>query len=109
MVVYIQDTSVVRKCTACWLSTGGGKACTQMSCSSAKSCPECAVVTGRGRPAKPLLSPIPVQSSFQIFGVDLIELPVTSQGNISTSLCFRISSQSDQWCIQYLIKSQNAL
>eukprot|EP00731_Ephydatia_muelleri_P029234 Em0020g878a len=29
--------------------------------------------------AKPLLSPIPVQSSFQIFGVDLIELPVTSQ------------------------------
>ena len=75
MVVYIQDISVVRKCTACWLSTGGGKACTQMSCSSAKSCPECAVVTGRGRPAKPLLSPIPVQSSFQIFGVDLIELP----------------------------------
>ena len=98
MVVYMQDISVVRKCTACWLSIGGGKACTQMSCSSAKSCP-----------AKPLLSPIPVQSSFQIFGVDLIELPVTSQGNISTLLCFRISSQSDQWCIQYLIKSQNAL
>lgn len=46
-----------------------------------KSCPECAIATGGGRPAKPLLSPIPVQRPFQIFGVDVMELPVTSQGN----------------------------
>ena len=46
-----------------------------------KSCPECAFATGGGRPAKPLLSPIPVQRPFQIFVVDLGELPVTLQGN----------------------------
>eukprot|EP00731_Ephydatia_muelleri_P039043 Em1067g2a len=46
-----------------------------------RSCPECAIATGGGRPVKPLLSPIPVQRPFQIFGVDLMELPATSQGN----------------------------
>ncbi|KAL5481633.1 hypothetical protein EMCRGX_G021832 [Ephydatia muelleri] len=46
-----------------------------------RSCPECAIATGGGRPVKLLLSPIPVQRPFQIFGVDLMELPATSQGN----------------------------
>ena len=74
----MQDISVVLKCTVCWPSTGGGKGCTRMFC---RSCPECAIATGGGRPVKPLLSPIPVQRPFQIFGVDLMELPATSQGN----------------------------
>ena len=46
-----------------------------------KSCPECATATGGCRPSKPHLSPIPVQRPFQIIGLDLMELPVTSQGN----------------------------
>ena len=46
-----------------------------------KSCPECATATGGCRPSKPHLSPIPVQRLFQVIGLDLMELPVTSQGN----------------------------
>ena len=46
-----------------------------------KSCPECATATGGHRPSKPHLSPIPVQRPFQIIGLDLMELPVTSRGN----------------------------
>eukprot|EP00731_Ephydatia_muelleri_P015595 Em0009g19a len=45
-----------------------------------KSCPECATATGGCRPSNHL-SPIPVQRPFQIIGLDLMELPVTSQGN----------------------------
>ena len=46
-----------------------------------KSCPDCAVVSGVGRPHKPPLHPIPVTRPFQILGVDLMELPKTSSGN----------------------------
>ena len=46
-----------------------------------KSCPECAIVTGAGRPGRPPLKPIPVNRPFQIFGVDIIDLPKTERGN----------------------------
>ena len=46
-----------------------------------RSCGECATVTGVGRRCKPPLHPIPVQRPFQIIGVDVMELPVTEQGN----------------------------
>ena len=46
-----------------------------------RSCGECATVTGVGRRCRPPLHPIPVQRPFQIIGVDIMELPVTEQGN----------------------------
>ena len=46
-----------------------------------KNCPDCAVVSGTGRKYVPPLHPIPVQRPFQIFGVDIMELPVTERGN----------------------------
>ena len=46
-----------------------------------RGCGECATVTGVGRRWKPPLHPIPVQRPFQIIGVDIMELPVTTQGN----------------------------
>ena len=46
-----------------------------------KNCPDCAVVSGTGRKQVPPLHPISVQRPFQIFGVDIMELPVTEKGN----------------------------
>ena len=47
----------------------------------AKSCPECAVVSGGGKVCRPPLHPIPVQRPFQILGIDIMELPKTTTGN----------------------------
>ena len=44
-------------------------------------CPQCAIVEGTGRRQKPLLQPIVTEHPFQIVGVDIMELPVTTQGN----------------------------
>ena len=44
-------------------------------------CPQCAIVEGTGRRQKPLLQPIVTERPFQIVGVDIMELPVTNQGN----------------------------
>ena len=49
--------------------------------SCCKNCAECAIVSGAGRVQRPPLHPIPVQRAFQILGVDIMELPVTEQGN----------------------------
>ena len=46
-----------------------------------KACAECAIATGGSHPGRPPLSPIPVQRPFQIMGVDLMELPMTTRGN----------------------------
>ena len=46
-----------------------------------RNCGECATVTRVGRRHRPPLHPIPVQRPFQILGVDIMELPVTEQGN----------------------------
>lgn len=50
-------------------------------CQFCRSCPDCATATGGSRPGKPSLSPIPVSRPFQIVGVDIMELPLTSRGN----------------------------
>ena len=47
----------------------------------AKDCPQCAIVKGTGRKQKPPLHPIPTERPFQIVGVDIMELPVTTRGN----------------------------
>ena len=46
-----------------------------------KNCPECVVVSGGSRPPRPPLHPIPVQRPFQIWGVDIMELPHTKKRN----------------------------
>ena len=46
----------------------------------AQSCPQSAIVHGAGRKQKPPLHPIPTERSFQIFGVDVMELPITTRG-----------------------------
>ena len=46
-----------------------------------RNCPECSIVLGVGRINRPLLHPIPVHCPFQIWGVDIMELPVTAKGN----------------------------
>ena len=51
-----------------------------------KSCPQCATVTGNGKKQLPPLQSIPLQSipvshPFQIVGVDIMELPLTTNGN----------------------------
>ncbi len=51
---------------------------TQQHC---RNCPQCTVVTGAGRQAKPPLQPIPVERVFQIVGVDVMDLPKTERGN----------------------------
>ena len=47
----------------------------------ADNCPQCAIVEGTGRRQKPLVQPILTERPFQILGVDIMELPVTSKGN----------------------------
>ena len=47
----------------------------------AHACPQCATVSGGGKPSRPPLHPIPVRRLFQIVGVDIKELPCTDQGN----------------------------
>ena len=47
----------------------------------AKNCPQCTMVKGTGRKQKLPLHPIPTERPFQIVGVDIMELPVTTKGN----------------------------
>ena len=49
--------------------------------SSVKNCPQCATVAGAGRKRIPPLQSIPVNHPFQIVGVDIMELPLTTNGN----------------------------
>jgi len=44
-------------------------------------CAQCAIVTGSGRRQLPPMQPIPVDRPFQIIGVDIMELPLTANGN----------------------------
>ena len=43
-----------------------------------RGCPECAYATGVGRHQPPPLCPIPVKRPFQIVGVVVMDIPVTS-------------------------------
>ena len=47
----------------------------------ARACPQCAIVSGGSKQSRPPLHPIPVSRLFQIVGVDVMELPLTEQGN----------------------------
>ena len=46
-----------------------------------RNCAECAMATGTGREKRPPLHPIPVKRPFQIWGIDIMELPKTAKRN----------------------------
>ena len=72
----------------------------------ARNCPECAIVSGGAKPTRPPLHPIPVQRPFQIVGVDVMDLPKTTDGN-----CHVIVFQDylTKWALVYPIPYQKSL
>ena len=46
-----------------------------------RACPQCTTVGGSEQRQIPPLIPIPVDHPFQIMGVDIMELPITTKGN----------------------------
>ena len=71
-----------------------------------KACPQCAIVTGSGRNCKPPLHPIPVQKLFQIIGVDIMDLPVTEQGNKHVVV---FQDYFTKWPLVFPVPNQKAL
>ena len=79
-----------------------------------RNCPQCAIVLGCGRRNRPTLHPIPVQRPFQILGVDIMDLPMTPQGNkhmvvfldffSKWPLVFPVSDQKTTTLVQLLTK-----
>ena len=47
----------------------------------AQSCPQFVIVQGAGRKQRPPLHPTLTEYLFQIVGVDVMELPMTTRGN----------------------------
>ena len=82
--------------------------------SHCKNCPECAIVTGASRPGRPPLQPIPVSRPFQIFGVDIMDLPKTERGNkhvivfqdflTKWTIVFAIPDQKTQRIVRLLVE-----
>ena len=69
----------------------------------ASACPECAVVSGNGRVSKPPLHPIPVSRPFQILGIDIMDLPLTDQGNKHVVL---IQVLFTKWSMAFAVPDQ---
>ena len=80
----------------------------------AKNCPQCTVVGSTARVQKPPLHPIPVNRIFQIVGVDIMELPRTTQGNryvvvfqdflSKFPLVFPVPDQKSLWIAKLLVE-----
>ena len=70
-----------------------------------RNCPECTIVSGGERSVVPPLHPIPVQRPFQILGVDIMDLPVTKQGNRHV-LVFQ--DYLSKWPMVYAMPDQRA-
>ena len=70
-----------------------------------RKCPQCAIATGVGRRQSPPMKSIPVDCPFQIVGVDIMELPLTTNGN-RYAIFFSIYSQNGQWCMLHQTKRQ---
>ena len=71
-----------------------------------QSCPQCIVVNSTGRVNKPPLHPIPVQRPFQIFGVDVMDLPLTKSGNRHVVV---FQDFLTKWPLVYPVKDQRAI
>ena len=53
-----------------------------------RNCPACSIVSGGGKVTRPPLHPIPVQRPFQINGVDIMDLPKTTDDGNSHVVVF---------------------
>lgn len=76
-----QGTFSVVDCMPPYVTGGGGKTCILMLSVFCRNCAECAITTGTQREKQPPLHPIAVQRPFQIWGIDIMELPRTIKGN----------------------------
>lgn len=70
-----------------------------------QNCPECTIVSGGGKTVHPPLHPIEVQRPFQVVGVDIMDLPLTKQGNRHV-LVFQ--DHFSKWPMVYAIPDQQA-
>ena len=70
-----------------------------------QNCPECTIVSGGGKTVHPPLHPIEVQRPFQVVGVNIMDLPLTKQGNRHV-LVFQ--DHFSQWPMVYAIPHQKA-
>ena len=70
----------------------------------AKSCPECAIATGTSRALRPPLNPIP--KPFQIFGVDVMELPKTERAN---QYVIVFQDMFSKWRMVFAVPDQKAV
>ena len=70
-----------------------------------KNCPECAIVSSTGRQQPPPLHPIPVKRPFQIVGVDIMDLPVTTNGHKHVVV---FQDYLTKWPMVYAIPDQKA-
>ena len=96
----------MRNCTNLWSDTGGGQACKLIDVTKfCQSCPQC-IVNSTGRANKPPLHPIPVQRPFQIFGVDVMDLPLTKSGNRHVVV---FQDFLTKWPLVYPVKDQRAI
>ena len=71
----------------------------------ATSCPEYAIVMGSGRVNKPPLHPIPMSRPFQILGIDVMDLPLTDQGNRHVVV---IQDLFTKWPMAFAVPDQKA-
>ena len=71
-----------------------------------KSCPQCAIVNSAGRVNRPPLHPIPVQRPFQIFGIDIMDLPLTRSGNKHVVV---FQDFLTKWPVVFPVKDQKAI
>jgi len=71
-----------------------------------RNCPECAVVSGVGRVNRPPLHPIPVSRPFQIWGVDIMELPTTARHNRYVIV---FQDMFSKWPLVFAVPDQKAI
>ena len=72
----------------------------------AKACPECAIINGSDRRMKPPLQPHPVHRLFQLLAIDVMDLPLTEEGNRHVLV---IQDLFTKWPFIYAVPGQKAL
>ena len=63
-------------------------------------------MSGSGRHTKPPLHPIPVSRPFQVLGVDIMDLPVTENGNKHVVV---FQASLTKWPLVYPVPNQKTL
>ena len=70
-----------------------------------RNCPQCAIATGVGRKQLPPMKSIPRDHPFQIAGVDIMELPLTNNGNRYVAV---FQDLFTKWPMVYAVPDQKA-